>query len=78
MSKYNIRVNCISPGFTETSYFQKFKKKKKLYNWTLSRIPMKRWGKTNEISGVIKFLLSEESSYINGENLSVDGGWMNS
>lgn len=78
MSKNDIRVNCISPGFTETSYFNKFKKKKRLYNWTLSRIPMNRWGKSAEISSVINFLLSKESSYINGENINVDGGWLSS
>ena len=78
MSKNKIRVNCISPGFTETSYFKNFKKKKKLYNWTLSRIPMNRWGKSTEISSVIYFLLSKDSSYINGENINVDGGWLSS
>ena len=77
MASKNIRANCISPGFTETSYFNNFKKNKKLYKWTLSRIPMKRWGKTNEISNVIIFLLSNKSSYITGENINVDGGWIN-
>ena len=43
MSKYNIRVNIINPGFAKTSFYKKFKKNKKLYNWTLQRIPMKRW-----------------------------------
>ena len=55
MAKYKIRANSISPGFTETSYFKNFKKKQKLYNWTLSRIPLKRWGKSDEISNLIFF-----------------------
>ena len=76
MAKKNIRANIISPGFTETSYFNNFKKKKDLYNWTLSRIPMNRWGKSEEISKAILFLLSDESSYITGENINVDGGWL--
>ena len=75
----NIKVNSISPGFTKTSYYKKFKKdKKNLYKWTLSRIPMGRWGEPNEISHLVCFLLSEKSSYINGENFNVDGGWINS
>ncbi len=78
MSENNIRVNSISPGFTKSSFYLKFKKKKKLFNWTLNRTPMKRWAETSEISSVISFLISEKSSYINGENINVDGGWLSS
>lgn len=73
-----IRVNCVSPGFTKTSYYKNFAKKKKLLNWTLSRIPMKRWGNSQEIADLIAFLISDKSSYINGENINIDGGWLNS
>ena len=78
MTKHNIRANLISPGFTKTSYYKKFKKKTKLYKWTLSRIPMDRWGSAIEISKLIAFLISDDSSYINGENINIDGGWTNS
>ena len=79
MAPYNIRANIVSPGFTKTSYYKKFKiKKKEVYNWTLSRIPMKRWGEASEISDLIIYLLSEKSSYITGENINIDGGWLNS
>ena len=40
--KDKIRSNVVSPGFIETSYFKNFKRKK-AYNWTLSKIPMRRW-----------------------------------
>ena len=76
MINQNIRVNSISPGFTKSSYYSKFKKKTSLYKWTLSRIPMKRWAETSEISSVISFLISDKSSYINGENINIDGGWL--
>ena len=56
MAKDNIRANLVNPGFIKTSYFEKFKKNKKLYNWTISRIPEKRWGNPNEVSNVICFL----------------------
>jgi NAD(P)-dependent dehydrogenase (short-subunit alcohol dehydrogenase family) len=75
MADRNIRANIVNPGFIETSYFKNFKKKKKLYSWTLSRIPMKRWGESNEISKLICFLLSQNSSYINGQEINIDGGW---
>jgi len=75
MAKNNIRANLVNPGFIKTSYFEKFKKKTKLYNWTISRIPQKRWGDPNEVSNLICFLLSDLSSYINGTSINVDGGW---
>ena len=78
MAKYGIRANCISPGFTKTSFYTKFKKNKKLYNWTLSRIPSRRWGEPKEVSNLICFLLSNNSNYINGEDISIDGGWLSS
>lgn len=78
MALKGIRANTVSPGFTKTSYFKKFKKKKKLYKWTLSRIPLKRWGETNEIADLIIFLLSKKSNYITGENINIDGGWLGS
>tara|TARA_B100000963_G_scaffold60448_1_gene48358 strand:+ start:32416 stop:33153 length:738 start_codon:yes stop_codon:yes gene_type:complete len=77
MSDYKIRANVVSPGFTKTSYFKKFKKKNSLYKWTLSRIPLKRWAEPEEISSLICFLLSDQSSYITGENIKIDGGWSN-
>jgi NAD(P)-dependent dehydrogenase (short-subunit alcohol dehydrogenase family) len=77
MSKFNIRANCVEPGFTKTSYYKKFKTKKKLYQWTISRIPLLRWGESIEIAYLIDFLLSDKSSYITGESIKVDGGWSN-
>ena len=72
---FNIRVNCINPGFTKTSYFNKFKKNKKLYSWTLSKISSGRWAQSSEISKLAIFLLSNKASYINGQTINIDGGW---
>lgn len=78
MSRFGIRANSISPGFVKTSYFKKFKNnRKKLYNWTLSRIPQKRWADPKEIAELVSFVLSDKSPYLNGENISIDGGWTN-
>lgn len=78
-AKDNIRVNIVIPGFIKTSYYKKFKKsKKKLYNWTLSRTPMSRWGESNEVVKLIEFLISDDSSYITGSSFNVDGGWLSS
>ena len=78
-AKDKIRANIVVPGFIKTSYFKKFKKdKKRLYNWTLNRTPMLRWGETNEVVNLIEFLISNESSYITGSSFNVDGGWLSS
>jgi len=71
----NIRINCINPGFTKTSFYKKFKKNKKLYNWTINKTPLSRWANSQEISKLVFFLLSEDSSYINGQCINIDGGW---
>ena len=77
-SKNNIRFNVVNPGFIKTSYFKKFKKKKKLFNWTLSRIPAKKWGEPCDISEFLVFLMSDKSKYFNGEDINIDGGWLSS
>lgn len=71
-----IAVNSLLPGFSKTSYFEKFSENKALLDMTLSRIPMRRWGNEDEILGISRFLLSEESGYITGASIPVDGGWM--
>ena len=60
-----IRINCLT-RFCLRRSTKKFKKNKKLYNWTLSKTPLKRWANSIEISNLILFLLSENSTYING------------
>ena len=76
MSNFHIRANIVNPGFIKTSYYQKFKKKN--LQLTISRIPQKRWGLPNEVSHIVSFLISDFSSYINGTNINVDGGWTGS
>ncbi len=74
-AKEKIRFNIINPGFIKTSYFNKFKRNKKLYNWTLQKTPLKRWGESSDVSELILFLLSDKSKYINGQSICIDGGW---
>lgn len=71
----NYRFNIVSPGFVKTSYFEKFRKNKKLYNWTKSKILMSRWGKSSEVSNLVNFLISDKSKYITGQEIFIDGGW---
>ena len=66
---YNVRVNCVSPGGIFDSQNEIFVKQ---YN---HKVPMKRMGKPEDISGAVLFLISDAANYITGHNLVVDGGW---
>ena len=70
-----IRCNSIMPGYIETSMTKKSKINKKHYKERLNKMIIKRWGKPEDLVGACIFLLSEESSYITGIELKVDGGW---
>jgi len=74
-AKYNININVIAPGFCKTSYSDNFKKNDKLYQFTLDRIPMKKWGEASDISNICIYLASSMSNYVTGEIIHVDGGW---
>lgn len=74
-AKYNINVNVVAPGFCKTSYAEKFQEKTELYDFTIDRTPMKKWGESRDVSNTIAFLSSDMSKYITGEVISIDGGW---
>lgn len=75
-SKFKYRCNLINPGFVKTSYYENFKKtKSKLYNWTLKKTPMQKWGEAKDVAELTCFLLSDKSNYINGQTINIDGGW---
>ncbi|GAA3925369.1 SDR family oxidoreductase [Chitinophaga oryziterrae] len=69
MGPYNIRVNCVSPGGIFDNQPPVFVDN---YN---KKVPMGRMGLPADIAPSVAFLLSDESSYITGQNLIVDGGW---
>jgi len=75
LAKYGIRVNCIAPGFIKTNMstlaLDKDPERKKK---VLSRTPLGRLGKPEEVANAALFLVSESASYITGVVLPVDGG----
>ncbi len=72
MAKNNVRVNSVSPGFIDTRMVQKIPQK--LKDDYLNAIPMKRFGTCSEVADLVEFLLSSKSSYIDGQNIVIDGG----
>lgn len=77
--RYNINVNAISPGMVMTSNIKKNINNgnydKNIIKRIESRIPMKRLSKPDELIGGVIYLSSDASSYVNGHNLVIDGGW---
>ena len=65
LAPHNIRVNCISPGAIEADG-------RELH---ITHVPMQRPGSTDEVADGILFLASDESSYMTGNNMYLDGGW---
>ena len=79
-AKKNININCISPGFIKTAMTDKIDDKFK--EVITSKIPSARLGEPEDIANAVLFLSSDQSNYINGETLHVNGGmymaWQNS
>ena len=71
-AKKNINVNCISPGFIKTAMTDKIDDKFK--ESIISKIPSARLGDPDDIANAVIFLASNQSNYINGETLHVNGG----
>ena len=69
LAKYKIRVNCISPGGIYND------QNKKLIKNYVKKVPLKRMAKLNEVVDGVRMLMRNDSSYINGHNLVIDGGF---
>jgi NAD(P)-dependent dehydrogenase (short-subunit alcohol dehydrogenase family) len=75
-ARYNINVNAVAPGYVETDLVKNLASKGTLdVNELASRTPMGRLAKSSEIADCVVFLASEESRYIEGQTIVVDGGW---
>ncbi len=72
-ARYDIRVNSLSFGVVETAMTQTIRSEKFRDSY-LARIPLGRWATPAEVAQPVCFLLSDASSYVTGQNLSVNGG----
>ena len=71
-AKKNININCISPGFIKTAMTDKIDEKFK--EMIISKIPSARLGEPEDVANAVIFLASNQSNYINGETIHVNGG----
>ncbi len=76
LAPHNINVNAVAPGYINTSMTEAAFKDKKRCDWMLSRIPLGRFGTSEDIGNTALFLASPASNYLTGEVIFVDGGWM--
>ncbi len=75
LAPLGIRINTIDPGAIDTPGTASIKQDPKTLEGFLSGVPMKRMGNPEEISNAVLFLASDESSYMTGATIVVDGGW---
>jgi len=74
--KYGIRVNSIGPGYFKTAMTQKSWNSPRKRKEREKRTMLGRWGQPKDLAGIVIFLASDSSSYITGQDIYVDGGWI--
>ena len=73
-ARHGIRVNGVAPGFVNTKLTSRSHDDPDVYDATIKRIPLRRWGEAEEMGDAVLFLASSMASYITGQMLLVDGG----
>ena len=76
LADFDIRVNHLNLGYIKAPMSKVSYDDKEMYKERCDRTILKRWGSIKEVIGPLIFLLSEESSYITGSGINVDGGWL--
>ena len=75
-AKYNINVNAIGPGYIATELTKPLLSDKDFNEWVLSKTPLARWGKPEDLVGTAVLLASSAGDFITGQIIYVDGGWL--
>ena len=75
LSSYNILVNSIAPGYVNTELIKKNNSQTEL-DYIKKNIPLGRFAETSEIANFVTFLCSEKNSYITGQVITIDGGYI--
>jgi len=77
VADYNINVNCVAPGPTQTPLWDRFiREKPEILDNVIQTTPQKRVGKPEEIASAVIFLASDEAEWMTGQTLSVSGGFV--
>jgi 2-deoxy-D-gluconate 3-dehydrogenase len=76
LAPYNLNVNAVAPGYVRTAMTDPAFRDNERYEAMLARIPLKKFGKAEDIGNAALFLASRAADYITGEVIFIDGGWM--
>lgn len=76
LAPFNIRVNALLPGLTETKFSSAITANEDIKNMVVSQIPLQRMAQPDEMAGAVLFLVSEASSYTTGSCITCDGGML--
>lgn len=74
LTRYNIQVNAISPGYFRTEMNTALINDPEFDAWVVQRTPARRWGEPEELLGTLVYLASPASDFVTGQNILVDGG----
>ena len=75
-AKYNINVKAIGPGYITTELTEPLWTNDEFNEWVLSKTPLARWGKPEDLAGTAVLLASKAGDFITGQIIYVDGGWV--
>jgi len=76
-AQYSVRVNCVAPAYVETDRIKtEVKAGTRDISPAVKRTPLKRLGSPNEVASVVAFLASDDASFVTGETVVADGGWL--
>ncbi|MFL6555424.1 MAG: SDR family oxidoreductase, partial [Bacillus sp. (in: firmicutes)] len=76
LAQYGVQINAIAPGYVETANTAPILEDQDRKKEITARIPAGRWATPADLMGVVVFLASRASDYMNGHILAVDGGWL--
>ncbi|WP_071042853.1 SDR family NAD(P)-dependent oxidoreductase [Microbacterium luteum] len=74
LARHGIQVNALSPGYFATEMNRDLVDDPAFSGWLAQRTPAQRWGDFSELDGALRFLVSDASSFVSGQNIFVDGG----
>ena len=75
LAPYNVLVNCVAPGYVNTEMTKANNTKKEIEK-IKNTIPLQRLGEPSEVAELVAFLCSDKNTYITGQTIAIDGGYL--